>query len=211
MADKKPVYSTYVSPEGIAQFCWLDKPDKGFDGKATDPKFKVRVIIEDTPDNRAKIDAAIATGLAEAKRDGVKIKKVFGNPFKFPEDQDEDDFIPAPDKDKPKLSEEHRGMIFFDTKTSYKPGLIDTLRADLPEGVKIMSGDRVKIKAEVLPYEGFGGGLSLRLKVVQLIAKNTTFVRGKVNTDGFDDVKDGYVADRSDDDEDSGSRKRESF
>lgn len=210
MADKKPVYSTYISPVGIAKFCWLDKPDKGFDAKS-EPKFKVRVLIEDTPENRAKIEAVLATAQAEAKRDGVKIKKVFGNPFKFPEDQDEDDFIPAEGKDKAKLDEDHRGVIFFDCKTGYKPGLIDSLRENLPDDVKIMSGDKVKAKVAVNPYEGFGGGFSLQLKVVQLIEKNTTFSRGKVNTDGFDDVEDGYVAEASEGGDESGGRKRESF
>ena len=48
----KQKYTRFTSPKGIAKFCWLDKPDSGFDGKST-PKYKARVLMEDTTATRA--------------------------------------------------------------------------------------------------------------------------------------------------------------
>jgi hypothetical protein len=207
----KPTYTNFITPVALAKFCWLDKPDAGFDGKSA-PKFKIRGLLEDTPEIRSAIEAAMATGLAEAKRDAIKLKKIFKNPFTFPEDVDEDDFEIAEGATRAKFDEDHRGKIFFDAKTGFKPGLIDTALQDLPEDVKIMSGDMVKVKAEVMPYEGFGGGFTLRLKVVQLIEKNTTYSRGSTDTRGFGAVEGGYVSDRGPaTDEDKGESKGEGF
>lgn len=188
----KAKYTTFVSPIGIAKFAWLNKPDAGYDGKST-PQFKIRVLIEDTDENRAWCDSVVAQAAIDAKTNSVKLKKVFNVPFNYPEDQDEDDFVPAEGKERPKLDEDHRGRIFFDTKSQYKPAQIDTKRVALPEDVYIMSGDEVRVKFELFAYEGLGSGVSFRPKVAQLIAKNTSFSGGAVNTDGFDDV-DGYEA-----------------
>jgi len=194
MSNKKPKFQHPVSPIGIAKYCWVNNPDKGFDGK-NEPKYKTRIVIEDTEENRAWVENVLKVAQVEAKANDIKLKKVFKSPFQFPEDQDEEDFIPQAGKERPKLDEDHRGRIYFDAKSSFKPGLIDSARKELPEDVKIMSGDKIKIKVEVLPYDGLGSGVSLRLKVVQLIEKNTTYSgSGKPNVEGFDDVEGGYTA-----------------
>lgn len=203
MAEKKKVkFTEFVSPPAIAKLAFVNKPSQPFEGKG-EPVYQITGLLEDTDEVRAWIDKVIETGLDEAKKAGVKLKKQFGNPFQYPEDQDEDDFVPEEGKDKPKLDEDYRGRIFFKAKSQYKPGLIDTARVELPEDVRIMGGDIVRIKFAVNPYDGFGGGISLRLKVVQLVEKKTSFSGGRgVNTDGFDDI-DGYVAQGSaGDDED---------
>lgn len=202
----KPKYTQFVTPAGIAKYTFLDKPQEPYQGKG-DPSFKVRILIDDTAENRAWIDKVVETGLAEAKKNGVKLKKVFRNPFNFPEDQDEDDYIPEEGKDRPKLDEDHKGRIFVEFKSKFKPGLIDSARNTLPDDVKIYGGDNIRVKFELNPYEMQGSGLSLRLKVVQLIAKNTSFSGGGVNTDGFDDVEGGYVAEPGDDDEEGGNEQ----
>lgn len=188
-----------VSPVGIAKYSWLTKADTGYDGKSK-PKFKTRVLLDDTPENREWVAGVVSTSEKFAKENGIKLKKVYHTPFNFPEDEDEDDFIPAEGKDKPKLDEDHRGRIYFEAKSDYKPGLIDTSSppVSLPDGVTIMSGDKLRIKVELNPYEGLGSGLSLRLKVAQLVEKNTSFSGGgHINTDGFDDIDGGYKADIS--------------
>ncbi len=188
---KKLKFTRSVSPRGTFKFTWLDKPDNGYDGKS-EPKYKTRVLIEDTPENRAWANGVIETTLEEAKAQGVKLKKVFHNPFVFPEDVDEDDFIPAEGRDKPKYDEDHRGKIFFETKSSYRPSQIDASKDPLPEGVRIMSGDQGRVKIEPTAYEGLGSGISLRPVTVQLLAKNTSF-SGRADTDGFDE-EEGYTA-----------------
>ena len=207
--EKKFKFSEFVTPVGIAKYCWVVNPDSGFDGKG-DPKFKLRLLIDDTTEAREWVERVISKGVEEAKAAGIKLKKVFKNPFQFPEDQDEDDYVPQDGKDKPKLDEDHQGRIFFEIKSGFKPGLIDSAREELPEDIKIMSGDKVRVKFVLNPYEGLGSGISLRLKVVQLIEKNTSYSGGgRPNTDGFDDI-DGYRAggggDSTEDDNEDGTK-----
>lgn len=202
MAEKKFKYSRPVTPIGIAKFCWVDKPDTGHDGKSN-PKYKSRILIDDTEENRAWCEEMHQKALAEAKKAGVKIKKVHKTPFQYPEDQDEDDFIPAEGKDKPKLDEDHKGRIFFEAKTAFQPGLIDCSSPpqSLPEGARIMGGDKIRLKIEFNPYEGLGSGISFRLVTVQLIEKNSAFAGGGVDTDGFGEVDGGYTAPDTDDED----------
>lgn len=186
-------FTNHVSPPGIAKFCWVNKADTGFDGKS-EPSFKTRVVIKDTEASRAWVKKVLDTAEAEAKANGIKLKKIYNNPFKFPEDQDEDDFIKQEDKEYPKLDEDHREAIFFQAKSGFKPGLIDTSKPpqELPENVFIMGGDSIAVKVEAIPYEGLGSGVSLRLKVVQLVKKNSTFNQGAPDVRGFDSDEDGY-------------------
>lgn len=187
----KAKYTRFVTPLGIAKYAWLDKPDTGFDGKS-EPQYKLRLIIEDNEENRAWCDKIVEQAKIDAKTNGVKIKKNFKTPFQFPEDQDEDDFVPQDGKDKPKYDEDHKGAIFFEMKTRFKPGLIDAKRQELGEDVRIMSGDKVKAKLELFAYEGLGSGISFRVVTVQLIEKNSAFAGGGApDTSGFED-EDGY-------------------
>lgn len=197
----KPKFSRLVSPVGIAKLAFVHDPSQPFEGKG-DPQFKIRVLLDDTEENRKWCDETFEQGKAEAKANKVKLKKAAKNPFNFPEDADEDDFIPEDGKDKPKFDEDYRDRIWFETKSKYQPGLIDTARQALPEGVKIFNNDDVRTKIELNPYEGFGSGLSLRLITVQLVNKNSSFTPGQADTDGFGDVEDGYVAPSGGDDED---------
>ena len=205
MSEEKVKLPEKVSPIGMAKYAWLNKADTKFakDGKGD---FKVRVLIEDTEANRAWCAAVEAEGKAFAKAQGIKLKKTAKVPFIFPEDVDEDDFIPDPDTGKAAYDEDHRGKIWFETKSKFKPGLIDSKKQELPEDVLVMSGDKVRIKFALNPYEGLGSGINFRLKVAQLIEKNTTFSgERRVDTSGFDEVEDGYTANRSardNDDED---------
>ncbi len=190
MAEKKK-FPTLVTPLGIAKYAWLNKPDTKFSQKP-EGEFKVRILIEDNEQGRAFCDKVIEAGKAFAKETDVKLKKTFHSPFIFPEDVDEDDFLPEEGKEKPKYDEDYRGKIFFDAKSVFKPGLIDAKKVELPENVYPMPGDKIKVKIAVSPYDGLGSGIALKLNVVQLIEKNTSF-SGKPNTDGFDE-EDGYEA-----------------
>lgn len=193
-----------VAPRGIAKYAWLNKPDMGFDGKG-EGSFKIRVLLDDTDDNRAWCDDVIEKGKKAAVENAIKLKKQFKHPFRFPEDQDEDDYVPQDGKDKPKLDEDHKGRIFFEAKSKFKPATFDAKKEELPEDVSIMSGDIQRTKFEVLPYEGLGSGLSFRLAAVQLIEKNTSYSGGnKASADGFDE-EEGYESggrgDNNDNDE----------
>lgn len=198
---KKYKFSQYVSPVGIAKLTFLDKPSKPFTEGGTE-YYKTRILLEDDQKTRDWINKIIETAQKEAKEAGVKLKKNFHVPFVFPEDVDEDDFIPDEGKERPKYDEEHREKIFFEAKSQYKPGLIDTAKQSLPEDVRIMGGDDIRLKFIAAPYvSGANTGITLRLRTVQLVNKNTSFSgSGEPDTDGFDDI-DGYVAPDVDDDD----------
>lgn len=192
MSQGKPKAPHTVSPLGIFKYAWLNKPDTKF-AKDGGGDFKVRVLIEDNADNRAWAEKVIEDAKAFARIAGVKLKKGHKTPFMFPEDFDEDDFIPDPETGKAAYDEDHKGKIVFECKSKYKPGLIDSHKQELPEDILVMSGDKGKVKVQLNPYDGLGSGISLRLKVAQLIEKNTTYSGGGVDTSGFDD-EDGYTA-----------------
>lgn len=194
MAKQKVKFKEHVSPIGVAKMAFLDKPSAPYEGKG-DPQYKTRILLEDTKENREWIDGVIETALAEAKTAGVKMKKVWHNPFIMPEDVDEDDFEVQDGKTYPKYDEDHRGKIIFEAKSKYKPGLIDTARQSLPDDVKIYGDDTIRMKVQATPYlNGSNSGITLRLVTVQLIEKNANYSGGGApSTDGFDDV-DGYVA-----------------
>lgn len=201
MSKEKPKAPIHVAPRGIAKYAWLNKADTKF-SKDGAGDFKVRVLIEDTDENREWADRVIASGKEFAKTTGVKLKKGFKTAFTFPEDVDEDDFIPDTDTGKAKYDEDHKGRIFFELKSKFKPGLIDSAKNELPDDVVVMSGDVVRVKFRVNPYDGLGSGINYRLAVVQLIEKNTTYSgNGKTDTSGFDEEEGGYVCQRSDDDD----------
>jgi hypothetical protein len=169
-------FAKYATPLCIAKFAYLDVPDAGYNAKPGDKQYyKIRGIIEDTPENRAWVANVLAVAKTEAAAASVKLKKTFNSPFKMPEDQDEDDFIPAEGKDKPKFDEDHAGAIFFETKSLYQPALLDSLGDSLPAGVKIMSGDKVYIEIQANPYDTLSTGVSLRVLGVQLFQKATGF------------------------------------
>jgi hypothetical protein len=205
-------FSKFTTPTGTAKYAWLDKPDP-YGQKLTPPKteYKIRILLDDTPENRAFIEKVIETGKSEAAKAGIKLKKQFKTPFRFPEDQDEDDYVPQDGKDKPKLDEDHQGRIFFEAKTGFIPASLSMEKdakgvlQGLPEGTKIMSGDLVRVQFTLNPYDGLGSGISLRLNAVQLRKKNSNFQGGNYNSSDFgdDDEEDQVEGDenQSDDDE----------
>lgn len=192
MADKFK-YSRLVSPIGLFDLTWAMKPSKKY--KSEEEEYKTNFIFDDTPENRKWCEDLMTKAVAEAKEAGVKLKKVYKSPFTFPEDLDEDDFLPSGDNDRPKYDPDiYQDKIFFTTKSRYQPGLIDRNREPLTEPMKIFGGDTGRVKVEINPYEGFGGGISLRWVTAQLIAKKEGFNRGP-DTEGFDEVGDEYPED----------------
>lgn len=205
MSTKKPKFSTTISPVVEAYFAFLTRPSKPYkeDGK---PQFKITGIAEDTPETREWIEGLLEKAREEAKEAGIKLPKVIASPFNFPEDHDEDAFVPNADG-KTSVDAVYEGKIYFTAKSDYRPGTIDTDREDLPESVYIMSGDKVRIKMIVKPYtNGANKGVALKLKVVQLVEKQAGTGRRANHGEGFDNIE-GYKVNKasvaeSDDEED---------
>ena len=203
MAEKFK-FSSFVTATGIAKYTWLDKPDP-YQAEKGKTEYKLRILLDDNDETRAFVEKVLAKGLEEAKKSGTKLKKLWQNPIRLPEDQDEDDFIPAEGKDKPKLDEDHKGRIFFEAKTAFVPAQLSMKKDEkgnllpVPEGTKIMSGDKVKVKFTLNPYEGVGSGVSFRLNAVQLVQKNSNFNAGTFSADEFG--SDEFDGGSNDDDE----------
>lgn len=206
MANNKVKYPTAIFGPGPVYHAWFNKPDTKFANDGESGDYKGKLALEDTEENRAKCEKLFKDAVAASKQAGLKMKKNAKSPFVMPEDVDEDDFIPDPDTGRSKLPEELQGTIYFETKSKFRPGLIDAAKNELPDDVFPMSGDICKIKVEARGYEGFGSGVTLKLRTVQLIEKNTNFSGGGVDAEGFDE-EDGYVADSSDDEDDEDGDK----
>jgi len=191
-AKKKPQFPTVYTPAGVGKYMWLTKPDNYLG----EEQFKARILLNDNEANRAWVEAQIELAKKVASANEIRLKKNFKTPFQFPEDQDEDDFVPQEGKDKPKLDEDHRGKIFFSVKSSYRPAVIGTVKnekgefSELPDGTLAMSGDEIRLKLQLVPYDGLGSGLSYRLQGCQLLAKRSGF-KGSVGG-GWDELPEGY-------------------
>lgn len=144
MADKKTAKKkaeTIISPQGVAAYAWVHKPDTKFDDEG---KFKVDLVIEKKDaDDKAK---------AFLKMLSSKDKKL------------------VKDGDKGK-NEEFKGKWHVTFKSSYAPDLRDAKKQKLPADVKVYSGDVIRVAFSMAEYEAFGGGYTLYLNAIQLIEK----------------------------------------
>ena len=174
----KPKLERIITPKGVAAWAWCKEPDVKFNPE--NPDYKITVVLDDNKESRAMCDDIIAKGKAHAVADGVKLKKVFKLPFDLPEDDDTDD---------EDFKEEFKGKIRLTGKSKYKPKQIDAAMRPLTEDIYVMSGDAVKVRFAVKSYDGFGGGITVKLDLIQLLEKNAA---QSMNTDGFG-VEEGFT------------------
>ena len=86
----------------------------------------------------------------------------------------------------------YAGHWVITCKSSFQPEVIDTKKNAVPEGVKVFGGDKIKVLISPAFYEGFGGGVTLRMNKVMLIEKNNGG-----SAEAFGDDEEGYVAEAS--------------
>ena len=192
MADKKlPIE---VSVRGVAAYSWLYKKDDKFAKKGEDGKHKLSLVI--IKDELGGLTAGLNDGktpiggeewlshLQEMHEQGG------GEPQNSPV-KDGDKPLDKKGKPKPKkdINEEFEGKHLVNFRTGYQPQLVDSKKNDLPDNVKIMSGDVVKVAYRPVIYEG---GVTLRMNAVMLLEKRAQ--GGGANA--FEE-EDGFVADKS--------------
>ncbi len=168
-------YDTGISPEGVAAYAWLEKPDTRFDKN----KYTVTLVLPKGTKENDKFVKDIRAAHADAgsgKDEG-----------------------PAKDGDKRK-EDEFNGKWTVTFNTKKPPKQVDALKIELPEGQSAHSGDLIKIAFNPATYEGFGGGVTLYLNAVQIIDKRA---KGAGAND-FDAVEGGYVAPAAAADNDGG-------
>ena len=152
---------TIISPQGVAAYAWVHKPDTKFDDEG---KFKVDLVLDKKEiDDKAK---------AFLKMLSSKDKKL------------------VKDGDKHKSGENGEnpfaGKWHVTFKSSYAPDLRDAAKQKLPADVKVYSGDVIRVAFSMAEYEGFGGGYTLYLNAIQLIEKRNF---GNAAGDAFDAVE----------------------
>ena len=184
----KQTYEKLVTPIGVSQFAWLNKPDTKFDDNG---HYKVNLVIASAEAKPLieKINGEVtkAVAMAKEKSKGKNIKTA-NKPF-------EEEY----EKGKP------TGNIIFKFKAKAKiimknGDVIDNKVPIFDSKGSVMtnqvwSGSQMKASADMIPYYTAmaGAGVSLRLKAVQI----TKLVEGSGATSsshGFSEVKDGYVA-----------------
>jgi len=184
----KQTYTKLVTPVGVSQFAWLNKPDTKFDDNG---HYKVNLILDG---NSAKPliksindENKKAVEMAKEKSKGKNIKTA-NTPF----EEEYADGKPTGNiifkfKAKAKIIMKNGDVIdnkvpIFDSKGT-------------PMTNQVWSGSEMKVSADMIPYYTAmaGAGVSLRLKAVQM----TKLVEGSganSSAHGFSEVKDGYVA-----------------
>ena len=184
----KQTYNKLVTPVGVSQFAWLNKPDTKFDENG---HYKVNLIVS-ANDAKPLIksindEIAKAVEMAKEKSKGKNIKTA-NTPF----EEEYADGKPTGNvifkfKAKAKIIMKNGDVIdnkvpIFDSKGT-------------PMTNQVWSGSEMKVSADMIPYYTAmaGAGVSLRLKAVQI----TKLVEGSganSSAHGFSEVKDGYVA-----------------
>lgn len=163
-----------VSPVCTAAFAWVNKPDDKFNKDK--PEYKLTLVMDEGPEADAFIEKIKELGSAFARDAGIKLKKTFQLPVRYFDDDEKEEF---------------EGKVRINAKSQFAPGQVDASCKVLPEGIFVMSGDKVRASMLVGAYEGMGSGVNLKLRNVQLIEKATSI---GTPSDDFDAV-DGYTAD----------------
>lgn len=148
----KAARAKIVSPKGVAVYPRLNKADTKFDAEGV---FKTGLRVDPS-------DPASAEFLEKIKAFGAEHgrKKM---PFK---DEAGDDGAPT-------------GMVIVNYKvkamwpdgSSRKPAVVDAAKQELMANVG--GGSIIRISGEMVEYEGFGGGVTLVPKAVQVIELKT--------------------------------------
>ena len=175
-----------TTPAGVGAYAWLYDKDTKFSKKGETSKHKITLKLPKEDPETGVADPVItkfAKGIIKQHADNDGIPK----------------FCPCKDGDKPRKKgeaphEDWKGFWGIVFTSQYAPAVVDTKKKPLPEGVKVMSGDYVKIAFNRHEYDNGGNsGLSLRLSAVMLLEKRNEGGLGKAGIKAFGDDEQGYV------------------
>lgn len=182
MAEKRKKYPRVVTPAGVAAYSYIHKPDTK--GQYADNKYKTTIIFPGDAD-MSKITAACVAAAKMEWGDKVKMSTVK---------------LPIRDGDT-KGKEEFEGKLLITAKSKYAPGVVDSRREALADGVEVWSGDLIKVSCETYPCVIAGQKtITLQLRNVQLIEKRS---RAGTAADDFEDESE----DEEDEDQEAETHK----
>jgi hypothetical protein len=167
----KAVRAKLVTPVGVAVYPRLNKPDTKFDNEGV---YKVTLRLDpndaDVAAMVAKMEAFMAENGLAGKANGMK-------------DEADDNGVPT-------------GMLLMNFKvkamwpdgTSRKPAIVDAGKQ--PTEANVGGGSLIRISGEMSTYDGFGGGISLSPKAIQVVK----LVTWNAGVDDFDMEGDSLAA-----------------
>jgi hypothetical protein len=135
--------SVQVSPRGTLIWPWIRTPDTRFDSEG---KYKVTLLL----------DPADAAADAFIKQINSYVESVGGKNSPCKDHKDKD----GNDTDK----------VAVTFGSAYKPAVFDSHRNKVPDEVDPGNGSEVRVAYTVNVYDGFGGGVNLYLKAVQIVS-----------------------------------------
>lgn len=180
----KPWSKQIITPVGTAMYPRLNTPDDRFG----EPRYEVTVKFsgEEAEILKAQLEKLAVEALPQQKEADTRFAKIkkLATPLK-----------PVLDEEGNEVEGEYtlqaKAKAFITTKAGdvidNKPDLVDAKKN--PLDVPVWGGSMVKVAIQLVPYSTFGGGLSARLKAVQVLELVTA---GGVS-DMFDE-EDGYEA-----------------
>lgn len=202
---KKVKLPVMFSPRGIAAYAWINRPDDQFNKDK--PSYKVTLVVDQGEETDAWLAEIEEIGRKVAADMGFKSISKKKN-LKLPFETGEEFNARLEDKER-EPKEEFSGKVLISFKSAYAPTVL--IPTSLPSDTIVMSGDIIKVKFKVNAYDGFGGGISLRLAGIKLLEK----IAGDENDWGDDDdeeytpstasTKPSAPADDDDEDDDDGS------
>jgi len=132
----------YITPQGVGKYLYLREPDTRFDAEG---KFKATLELD--PKN------ADAKRFADSINALMRKMKKANSPVHEQKDRDG------------RLT----GKLEVRFATQFKPQVFDAKKNLVPEEVRPGSGSLVRIAYTINSYDGFGGGINLYLRGVQIL------------------------------------------
>lgn len=178
----KPFSKQVVTPKGIAQYPWLNRPDTRFNNAV----YKVNLTFEGEEGEKfyQQLETIAKEALEHQKGIDPAFKKL--RSLKLPIEQAEDEEgNPIDGKYVMKIKSNAFIEVNGD-KIEMKPRLVDAKKQPF-EG-NVYGGSEIKCALQLVPYSGFGGGLTARLQAVQVLVA----AQGGNNAADMFDVEEDY-------------------
>lgn len=158
-----------ASPEAVAAYAWLAKPDEG--QEFSDGKYKMTIILD--PETTVDwINDLKEKSNQVAKKEWGKVPANMRYCFRDGNDSKNEDF---------------HNKLTITAKSKFQPGFVGTDKKPLPEDVQPASGDIVRASIALIPYKAGGNqGVTAQLHNVMLIEKRNN---GSSATEDFAEIE----------------------
>ena len=185
--QKKKKFPRITTPIGTAQWPWLKEPDTKFD---KDGVYRVNLrMTKEEGESTVKEITKILDSYVKQLKDDPQNKNIKIGPLPIKDVEDEDGVPTGEIEFKFKM----KAVVGSGAdKWEQRPAIFDSQKRPMSENIG--GGSRMRIGAELIPYNSpaVGVGISLRLKTVQVI--DLVEFGGGLDPDSWEfDKEDGFV------------------